>query len=513
MKQTFRKIFILFLVILILPTIMFSVYEFGTLRENEKVIEQIYNNQLDAILYSVNQYSNDLLNSWANRLDQTFTNTESDKEDDYYLIRELPSVQAVLRFNKKNELLSVIPDTINNGKSLEIKIKTLLERNDTTIKKMRSYIRGGYRKITPLPGEDQQTMIIAFLSKFNNEIITNVILINPVVFVNQILDPKIQEISQDKFYITAYNENDKLIYSNEKLYKPVKIDIKKNIWLINNYTLGIELKDKTIKDLAGSRSKRNLILMLTLDFVLLSGIWIIYRNVKKQIELSQLKTDFVSSVSHEIRTPLALISMYIETLEMGRVKSEEKIHEYYNIILQETQRLSGIVNKILSFSQIESGKRKYNFSTIDLNEIVCKVASNYKFILEKKEFIFEIECGGDLPQIKADPEALTDAIINLIDNAAKYSDSIKYIKVKTGISKRGVYVEVEDKGIGISKKQQKYIFDRFYRVVENNLAHRAKGSGLGLSIVKHMVEFHNGRIIINSEIGKGSCFRLEFDAI
>ena len=99
-----------------------------------------------------------------------------------------------------------------------------------------------------------------------------------------------------------------------------------------------------------------------MDIILLFGAWLIFRNVKKQVELSQLKSDFVSSVSHEIRTPLALITMYIETLEMGRVKDAEKIKEYYTVILNETTRLSGIVNRILSFSQIESNKRKYFFS-------------------------------------------------------------------------------------------------------------------------------------------------------
>jgi two-component system, OmpR family, phosphate regulon sensor histidine kinase PhoR len=512
MKHSFRKIFILFLVILILPTLMFSIYEFGTLRENEKVIEQIYNNQLDAILFSVNQYSDDLMNSWAIRLDQSMYSNELQKNGLGNILKELPSAKAIFRFDQDNELISAIPDTLRDIKLIIEELHTLLNNNDTTLVKMKTYIRGGYRKLASFKNEDNKMMTIVFVSVINKKTIINILMVDPEQFINQVLDPKIQEIAQDKFYISAYNAQNELIYNSDKQFEPKNIDFKKNIWLINNYTLGIELKDSTIKDLAKTRSKRNLMLMVSLDLILLAGIWIIYRNVKKQIELSQLKSDFVSGVSHEIRTPLALISMYIETLDMGRIATQEKVKEYYGIILQETQRLSAIVNKILNFSQIESGRRKYSYSTIDINKIVCKVAANYKYILENKGFKFNIECAGELPQIKADPEALTDVVINLIDNAAKYSDTIKQITVRTGCSKNTVFLEVEDKGIGISKRHQKYIFDRFYRVVEKDLAHKAKGSGLGLSIVKHMVDAHRGKIVVNSDPGKGSCFRLEFVA-
>lgn len=492
---------------------MFSLYEVGSLKKNEKVIEQIYNNQLDAILFSVNQYSDDLIHGWANKLDQLYDKTDMQNEDLNNIILELPSVKALYRFDLENNFISVIPDTLSDNIQFREELKKLMKNNDSTISKMKTYIKSGYRKIASFDKITNNLVPLVFNSYVDKVLTTNILLLDPKLFINQILDPKIQEIAQEKFYITAYNSEGELIYNSDKQFEPRNVDFKKNIWLINNYSLGIELKDSTIKDLSRSRSRRNLILVAMLDLILLAGIWIIFRNVKKQIELSQLKADFVSSVSHEIRTPLALISMYIETLEMGRVKTQEKIKEYYRIILQETQRLSGIVNKILSFSQIESGKRKYNFSESNINDIVCKVASSYKFILENRGFSFEVHCSDNLPNVLVDSEALTDTIINLIDNAVKYSDSEKWIAVRTGALKNAVFIEVEDKGIGISSKQQKYIFDKFYRVVEKDLAHKAKGSGLGLAIVKHMMDAHNGRIIVNSELGKGSCFKLEFNAI
>ena len=247
-----------------------------------------------------------------------------------------------------------------------------------------------------------------------------------------------------------------------------------------------------------------------MDIILLLGAWLIFRNVTKQIELSQLKSDFVSSVSHEIRTPLALITMYIETLEMGRVKDTKNVKEYYSIILNETTRLSGIVNRILSFSQIESNKRKYCFSETDINEIVENAALSFRYSIENKGFGYSFKPDKNIPLISVDREALADAFVNLIDNAIKYSTEIKDIEVRTGKSDKYVYVEVEDHGIGISEKNQKYIFDKFFRVTEMNLANRVKGSGLGLAIVKHIMDAHEGKICVISSPGAGSTFRLSF---
>ncbi len=289
-----------------------------------------------------------------------------------------------------------------------------------------------------------------------------------------------------------------------------KIADKRPFWLLKKYQMGIQLKDITIADLARERRQKNLLLIGFMDLILLSGAWLIFRNIRKQVELSQLKSDFVSSVSHEIRTPLALISMYIETLEMGRVKSADKVKEYYTVILNETRRLSGMVNRILNFSQIENNKRKYQLSETNINEIVENAALTFQYTLENKGFRYTFVPDASLPSVMADHEALADAFVNLIDNAIKYSADQKEITVRTGMNEKYAYVEVEDHGIGIPEKNQKYIFDKFYRVTEKDLANRVKGSGLGLAIVKHIMDAHEGKIFVQSAPGSGSIFRLLF---
>lgn len=237
-----------------------------------------------------------------------------------------------------------------------------------------------------------------------------------------------------------------------------------------------------------------------------------YRNVRKETRLARIKSDFVSNVSHEIRTPLALINMFIETLELNRIRSEEQRKEYYEIIGQETRRLAGIVNKILNFSKIDSGNRKYRFENVNLNEIAGDVLHVYKYHLESQKFSYYFEPGSDLPSVTADAEAVTDAIINLIDNAVKYSLEKKEIHIRTGIRNHFVFIEVTDKGAGIPEKAQKFVFDKFYRVSEGSLAYKGKGTGLGLSIVRHIMDAHNGAVDLESKVGLGTTFRLDFPA-
>jgi two-component system phosphate regulon sensor histidine kinase PhoR len=158
---------------------------------------------------------------------------------------------------------------------------------------------------------------------------------------------------------------------------------------------------------------------------------------------------------------------------------------------------------------MEAGKRQYNFVDSYLNDVAENIYRSYKYHLEQKGFTFNIVKDETIPIIKIDEEAVSEAIVNLIDNAVKYSDAEKQITIRTGKENNYTFVEVEDKGIGILTKDQKKIFEKFFRVSSGNV-HSVKGSGIGLSIVKHIIDAHKGRIELFSEVDKGSKFRLEF---
>ncbi len=511
MKSPLRKVGLLIVVVIILPVLVFSAFEIGSYRQNENVIQEIYRNQLDAILYSINQYSDDVMGNLASRIENTLNSGNPGSEEKVeQLLTEMQAATCMMVFDSDRSFVSVVPDT-EATVSLSPVVTEAVEGQREEIIRLRTYLRGGYRKIITLPLSNDSLQAMAFLTRVNEAEQYNVILIHPEKYIRLVLGPKMQQVAGGKFEISVYRSGSlKPVYTSSNQGDTVQGTIRKPFWLLGGYEMGIELKDKTITDLSRERMRRSLWFVGVMDLLLLFGAGLIFRNIRQQVELTQLKSDFISNVSHEIRTPLALISMYVETLEMERVKDKNKIKEYYTVILNETARLSAMVNRILSFSQIEGKKRKFVMGHTDLNEVAEATLRTFTYTLENKGFRFSLEPTDLLPMVQADREAVADALVNLIDNAMKYSGDQKDITVRSGITGNFAWLEVEDRGIGISEKDQKHIFDKFYRVTEKNLANRVKGSGLGLSIVKHIMEAHAGNITVKSSPGAGSAFRLHF---
>jgi len=523
MNKTVRRIVVILIILILLPAAFLTINEVVSLNQNEKVIEKIYSNQLDAILYSVNQYSEDVVSNWANRIDMFINELrKTDKKDlpgkvdSFY--NQLPSLFVVFIADSINDNhIEVLGwDENNNYISIDYKyfnfqIHNLLEKNKNQINKLFTYKQAGYRKLEPAVSDsakgDAILLFIEDLPQGVNKIAG--LVIDPKEFVYRILSPKIQEIARQEFVISVFNPSENFQFNSSKDFKVREVQQSRSLWIFPNYKIGISLVGQTIDDLVKQRALTNILLIGLLTVVLILGVWIVYRNIRKEVELAQIKSDFVSNVSHELRTPLSLISMFAETLEMGRIKTEEKKKEYYSIISQEANRLGKIVNSILNFSKMEAGKRQFNFVDSYLNDVVENVYRSYKFHIEQKGFTFNIEKDESIPIIKIDEEAVSEAIVNLVDNAVKYSDSNKKITIRTEQDNNFAFVEVEDEGIGIPPVDQKKVFDKFFRISSGNI-HNVKGSGLGLSIVKHIVDAHNGKVELSSEIGKGSKFRLMF---
>jgi signal transduction histidine kinase len=225
------------------------------------------------------------------------------------------------------------------------------------------------------------------------------------------------------------------------------------------------------------------------------------------MHLSRLKSDFVANVSHELKTPLALVRLFAETLEMGRVQGPEKAQEYYRVINKESQRLTQLINNILDFSRIEAGRKEYRFAPADVGRIVSEVLDAYRFQIEQQGFRLEVEIADDLPEVMADKEALSQALLNLVNNSIKYSRDEKFLRLDVRHEPGRVLIAVADRGIGVAKSEHKKIFEKFYRA-EDSLVHETKGSGLGLPLVRHIMEAHGGSVEVESSHGKGSTFTL-----
>lgn len=271
--------------------------------------------------------------------------------------------------------------------------------------------------------------------------------------------------------------------------------------------LGIKFQGTSVEELGQQWIKRSFIILGILSLMIVGGLVLTKHMVSKEMAVAKLKSDFVSNVSHELRTPLALIRLYAETLELGRISTEEKKGQYYQIIRKESERLTSLINNILDFSRIEAGRKEYEFKETDIAELVRNTLDSYRYQVEQQGFELEENIEPDLPLVYVDREAIARALVNLVNNALKYSNKEKYLSVKLYKQAGVVKLEVEDHGIGIERRDQAKIFEKFYRAGDP-LVHTTKGSGLGLSLVRHITQAHGGDIEVESAPGRGSRFIL-----
>ena len=241
--------------------------------------------------------------------------------------------------------------------------------------------------------------------------------------------------------------------------------------------------------------------------VLLGATWVGVRYIVRQIELVQVKSSFVSNVTHELKTPIAVIKLAVETLEMRRFRNPEEEEKYLRTILKESDRLTRLVDNILDFSRLESGQRALRLAEVRIDDLVSTALESFRLRLEDEGFHWEVDIPAGLPSIRADVIALQHCLLNLLDNAVKYSRDRKEIRI-TARSRDGmVSVAVSDRGIGIAAEDLPRIFEKFVRV-ETGLVHTVKGAGLGLSLVDQIVRAHHGRVEVASTPGEGSIFTM-----
>lgn len=272
-------------------------------------------------------------------------------------------------------------------------------------------------------------------------------------------------------------------------------------------SLGIKYQGTSVEAMGRNFVRRSFILLCVLSLLIVGGLVLTKHVVSKEMALARLKSDFVSNVSHELRTPLALIRLYAETLELGRITTREKKQQYYRIVRKESERLTALINNILDFSRIEAGRKEYEFRETDIGDLVHNTLDSYRYQIESQGFAFEEKIDDNLPPVTVDREAIARAVVNLVNNALKYSDGDKFLGVKLYRDNGAVKLEVVDHGIGIARRDQSKIFEKFYRTGDP-LVHNTKGSGLGLSLVRHITEAHGGEIEVESTPGKGSRFVL-----
>jgi signal transduction histidine kinase len=246
------------------------------------------------------------------------------------------------------------------------------------------------------------------------------------------------------------------------------------------------------------------ILVAVIGAALLAA-YLLLRDVHREAEMAAMRSQFVASVSHELKTPLTSIRAHAETMLLGRAGNTETAAEYLKTIVSESERLTRLVDSVLDFSRIEQGRKSYQLQATHLHEVVRTAAKTMEYPLSQLGFTLTISSDETDPTVLADPEALTQAILNLLGNAMKYSGESRHIDLRVGTRGAEAFVDVVDHGIGIPRDQQSRIFERFHRVRSGDTAGIA-GTGLGLALALHVVEAHRGRIAVASAPGHGSTF-------
>jgi len=252
-------------------------------------------------------------------------------------------------------------------------------------------------------------------------------------------------------------------------------------------------------------------MFLLIATILAFGLVLAIRAVSHELELARLKSDFVSTVSHEFRSPLTSIHLLAEMLQAGTVPSEEKRQRYYDVLVEQSSRLSALVNNILDLARLEAGKKELVLEALDLGDLVRELAASTQARVEHAGYQLAVAIAEALPPVRVDRAAISQAILNLIDNAMQYSPDSKLVELSVAAEGSQVMIAVTDHGAGIPADEIDKVFERFYRGGDP-LTRGASGSGLGLALVREIVLAHGGTVQARSKPGQGSTFFIRLPA-
>jgi two-component system phosphate regulon sensor histidine kinase PhoR len=276
-------------------------------------------------------------------------------------------------------------------------------------------------------------------------------------------------------------------------------------WRLNVSLLSAE-------DFAASAARRRILEMVLVGLsglVVIAGLVVVLVAAARERKLSNLKSDFVANVSHELKTPLALVRMFGELLQSGRVDGDEKRRQYLQIIVSESERLGALIENVLDFAKVERGKAGYEFVRGSVGEVVTRAIEACRVRAEREQVSLELSLSPNLPEVRLDERAIEIAVINLVDNALKYARDGRRVQVQVAATDGKVQVRVTDEGAGIPIEDRKRIFERFVR---GSGANQVRGSGIGLALVKHIAEAHGGDAWAETAETGGSRFVLTIRA-
>ncbi|MBN2416373.1 HAMP domain-containing histidine kinase [bacterium] len=532
---------------LLLPVVTFSVFQLAQLNRDEARIRAIYQRQLETILFSINQDFWDRYSGWINSIAALSRekNTAALRTGMLTYLSSTPAVHtvALYRYGENPLLLAAAHRTgqgVSGGVLPPFSVSQAMTASGAEIAAAVARVHQGYRNpvITDIaaPGSGRASLLLTPVISDTDvsRILLIAIGIDHARFLEAAAAPKFREMAESGFTLAVEDSrNDRTLLmlspaAAEEKGAPRELRVETAdprqhglrasfeqsapLWILPDQHLLIKPRGTSLQHVSSARRRQSLISIILVNGTLLAGILVLLRAVSGEIRLARMKTDFVANVSHELRTPLSLIRLHAETLEMKRVRGDEKKLEYYRIIRNESIRLGRMIDTILDFSRMEARKKRYRFAPERLQDLVHETADLTRFSLEQQGFILRLDIDAELPPVVLDREAVLQALDNLISNAVRYSAGRKEITISLKKDGRLMVLSVADRGIGIPEYEQKKIFDKFYRV-EGSLTASTRGTGIGLSLVRSIMEAHCGSVSVHSRPGEGSTFSLVFPAV
>jgi len=439
-KTQYSKIVLIVMIALMVPVLLYTTFQFIQRSEEEELIRSIYDRQLESLLFSVNQYCWDIAQTMASELSSILA-AYGHRKFDWSVT--LP----IERFLQKHSpvtgvfISGVTPDTVLVWRSMPPGQNAYDRRRD--LRKIRSVIdpiRAGMDKsarraalegyvkplIAPWPGSpDDPVSLLLFPVSLDDSSPKQTgflgLFIGDRQFIREVVVRKFAEMDAGSLLFAVRRQDTGSLIVSPPDARNVVFEKQESLWILPHLDLLVTLKGKTLEQMSVIRTRRNLFFLVLVNFILIAGFYYLLRNISKEMALAQMKTDFVANVSHELRTPLSLIHMYAETLDMGRVRTEARRKQYYQTIVNETTRLSRLINNILDFSKIEMRKKEFRKVRTRLHPTAVSVLDMYKFHLRQMNVELTQDLDPGAPEVEADPDAVSQALVNLIDNAIKHS--------------------------------------------------------------------------------------------
>jgi len=298
-----------------------------------------------------------------------------------------------------------------------------------------------------------------------------------------------------------------VVFQSTQTVPPDRVLSRLNLNALPGWRIATYPREGTIDEAARQDVFDYSVLLAAAFLAVVGGLILATRTVSREVALARTRSDFVSNVSHELKTPLALIRMFAENLRAGWVP-EAKRSEYYEVMLGESERLSGVIDNVLDFSRMESGRREFHFRSTDVTALISGIIERYRYSFETAgiELVAAVPDHGIVADV--DRDGLAQVLVNLLSNAAKYiGEGKKQVMVTLTEDRDDFVVVVRDTGVGMGGDSVEEIFAPFTRIDDPEV-HSVAGSGIGLTIVRHIVDAHRGRIDVDSRLHEGSTFRV-----